>query len=171
MCVLKIVIVGSLYCCIDVVVVHVVRGDQKGGILIPVVVIPVFEFQYGTIICVSYFFKFIFIVFLFLEMAENFEKVPDKRSELSTSENVPTVSVYSLIQVFENLVLLGLTYLENWDSTLSKLKINANIASNGELFGLFLILNQVFQALSSKLYLSVHSQDKLLLVEKNDMTF
>lgn len=94
----------------------------------------------------------------------------DNRSEKS-NEGIASVSVYSLLQVFENLVLLGLCSLEKWDFALMKMKIHPDIVCNGDLFSLYLVLNQVFQNLSSKIYQTVDSQDKLPLVHKNEMSF
>lgn len=98
-------------------------------------------------------------------------KIDDARSEKSETMSAPSVSVFSLIQLFENLVLIGLTSLEKWDNALNLMKIHPDVVSSGEIFNCYVILNQVLQYMSSKLYQQVNSQDKLPLVLQNEMTF
>src|SRR5436190_15389782 len=101
--------------------------------------------------------------------AEGQERDQDNESVKST-ESRASGSGFKLTAIFENLVLCGLISLAKWDFALDSMKINPDVLSDPELFGVYIFLTQVFQTISQKLLQDISSQDKIPYVQNKPMS-
>ena len=99
------------------------------------------------------------------------EKEQDAESVKSAESQRQGGSSYALATIIENLVLTGLVSLAKWDFFLNEMKKHPHVASNPDVFGVYLMLSQIYQFLSTKLYtdLNVCSQDKVPIVQNKTM--
>lgn len=107
--------------------------------------------------------------------SEQIVEINDNASETSDTQHhasQPTTSLFKLINVLENLILMGMCSLDIWDQTLNKLKTNIDVITDPEIFNLYCVLRDLFNILSSTIYtkLDILSPHKLPIVNSKEMT-
>lgn len=109
-----------------------------------------------------------------MAQVEQTMEISDNASDTSEFQAPPpTESSFKLVNVLENLILIGMCSLDLWEGTINKLKCCDEVISDPEMFNLFMLIRDLYNTFSNKIYTKNDncSQDKLIAINMREMSY